>query len=325
MSKDRQRPRLGRGLSSLIGLSEPSPAESPAQHPDTGNAPVQFTKASDLLHPVAVALTQPDPNLLEIDVEAVASNPFQPRRQFNDASLAALAASLKSTGLVQPVVVRRIEGGYELIAGERRLRAARLAGLATLPAIVKQIDAPAQAQMALVENIQREDLNPVDRARAYRSLMDNLSLTQAELAHRLGEDRSSVSHFLRLLDLAPAVRDLLADGKISFGHAKLLVGVHLPEKQIALARRTVDEELSVRALEIIIAEVPETPVADGRPVAAPANAHLRDLEHRFTTHLGMKVQIRPSSSAKGRGKLVIQYKTLDEFDLLKERLGVETE
>src|SRR4029434_6962211 len=141
------------------------------------------------------------------------------RSRMNEASIAELAASLKSTGLVQPIIVRQHNGGYQLIAGERRLRAAKLAGLKTLPAIVREVDNFTQAQMALVENIQREDLNPIDRAQSYRALMDQLGLTQAELAGRLGEERSSVANYLRLLELAEPVRDLVRDGKLSMGHA----------------------------------------------------------------------------------------------------------
>jgi len=260
----------------------------------------------------------------EILVDSIRPNPHQPRRDFNETSLGELAASLKSTGLVQPIIVRQVDGGYELIAGERRLRAAKLAGLTALPAFIKTVDGPTQAQMALVENIQREDLNPIDRAQAYRNLIDTLGLTQGELAIRLGEDRSSIGHYLRLLDLAEPVKQAVLKGQLSLGHAKLLVGVSDVGIQQALAQRTIDEGLSVRALEKLISEAPPpppAPPASGRP-AGGSTAHLKDLEQTFTRHLGMKVQIR-ASSIRGRGKLIIQYKSLDEFDSLKDRLGIE--
>src|SRR5262249_27010271 len=155
--------------------------------------------------------------------DQIQPNPHQPRRQFDQAAIAELAASIKSTGLIQPVIVRHMPGGaYQLIAGERRWRAARIAGLARIPAIVRNVDNFAQAQMALIENIQREDLNPIDRAESYKTLINQLGLTQNELANRLGEDRSSIANFLRLLELAEPVRQLVRDGKLSVGHAKII-------------------------------------------------------------------------------------------------------
>lgn len=321
MSKDRNKPRLGRGLSSLLAMSDidTEGAES--------DKPVRDVNQSDggVNSPTVPSALPPNVSMLgEILVDSIRPNPHQPRRDFNETSLGELAASLKSTGLVQPIIVRQVDGGYELIAGERRLRAAKLAGLTALPAFIKTVDGPTQAQMALVENIQREDLNPIDRAQAYRNLIDTLGLTQGELAIRLGEDRSSIGHYLRLLDLAEPVKQAVLKGQLSLGHAKLLVGVSDVGIQQALAQRTIDEGLSVRALEKLISEAPPpppAPPASGRP-AGGSTAHLKDLEQTFTRHLGMKVQIR-ASSIRGRGKLIIQYKSLDEFDSLKDRLGIE--
>lgn len=324
MSKERTKPRLGRGLSSLMALSDPVAPEP--------SAPITSGEAEAVqgnLHPPEASDKgkRDEAGVLEVPVHQVRSNPYQPRREFNEASLTELAASLKSTGLVQPIVVRKLDDGYELIAGERRLRAARMAGFATLPAIIKHVDAPTQAQMALVENIQREDLNPIDRAQAYRALLESLQLTQAELATRLGEDRSSIGHYLRLLDLGTAARDMVRAGKLSMGHAKLLAGVQDQEKQEQLAQLVLDEGLSVRALEqlLLAQEATTSPTAAGNANAAPGSAaHLRDLEQSFTQQLGMRVQIR-ASSVRGKGKIIIQYQNLDEFDALKDRLGVQTE
>ncbi len=205
----KQKSRLGRGLSSLISVSDlPVEAEVgavSAPPPERESSGREATAA-------AAAAASPrkfQPGAMDISVDAIAPNPHQPRRRMNEASIAELAASLKSTGLVQPIIVRQHNGGYQLIAGERRLRAAKLAGITTLPAIVRDVDSFTQAQMALVENIQREDLNPIDRAQSYRALMDQLGLTQAELAARLGEDRSSIANYLRLLDLTEPVRELV--------------------------------------------------------------------------------------------------------------------
>jgi ParB family chromosome partitioning protein len=260
----------------------------------------------------------------EIAVSQVEPNPHQPRREFDEASLSELAASLKSTGLIQPIVVRPIDGVYQLIAGERRLRAAKLAGLERIPAIIRDVDRFTQAQMALVENIQRQDLDPLDRAQAYRLLVDQLGLTQAELAGRLGEDRSSVANFLRLLDLAEPVKQLLRDRKLSVGHAKLLAGLADKQEQQRLAEMVVSQDLSVRNLERVMQQgvIPhpsDTPAASGKPVSA----HIADLEKAIARQLGMRVQVR--SGSKGRGRLVVHYGSLDQFDDLMNRLGVSVE
>ena len=187
--------------------------------------------------------------MVELAIEKISPNPHQPRRQMSEASLAELAASLKGTGLIQPVVVRRVGERFELIAGERRWRAAQLAGLKTIPIIIKNVDQFAQAQMALVENIQRENLNPIDRAAAYHALITQLGLTQAELAQRLGEDRSSIANYLRLLDLSDAVQQSVIDGNLSLGHAKLLASVPDILEQNRLTQMVISQDLSVRNLE----------------------------------------------------------------------------
>jgi ParB family chromosome partitioning protein len=235
---------------------------------------------------------------------------------------------MKSNGVIQPVVVRQVgdsaTGGppatYQLIAGERRYRAAKLAGLDTIPAIVRHhVDSFTQAQMALVENIQREDLNPLDRAQGYRTLLDQLGLTQAELATRLGEDRSSIANFLRLLELAPPVQALVRDGRLSTGHAKLLAGVGDRAEQERLANLVVTQDLSVRNLERLLAGAAPVPA----PKAAPVSAHVLDLEKNLARQLGMRVQV--CSGKKGQGRVVIHYASLDQFDELLGRLGIQAE
>jgi ParB family chromosome partitioning protein len=263
-----------------------------------------------------LSTTQPQ----QIPLDAIVPNPHQPRKQFAEAALNDLAASLKSTGLIQPIVVRQVGEQYQLIAGERRWRAAKLAGLATVPALIRDVDGYTQAQMALVENIQREDLNPLDRATAYRALMGQLGLTQAEIATRLGEDRSSIANHLRLLELTDSVRDKVASGALTLGHAKLLASIADPIEQERLANLVTTQALSVRNLERVIANgtAPKT----RQP--KPGSAHVADLEKTLARHLGMKVQLR-SVAGKGRGRLVIHYATLEQFDDLLDRLGVKVE
>jgi ParB family chromosome partitioning protein len=291
MSKaQKDRPRLGRGLSSLISMGAPPPvmaevSKAVLELPEVVDAPLAKTDAPR-----------------EIPLADIVPNPHQPRKRFSETSLAELAASIRSTGLIQPIIVRRGEHGYELIAGERRWRAATMAGLHQIPAIVRQVDGFTQAQMALVENVQREDLNAVDRAQAYRTLMDQLGLTQAELATRLGEERSSIANYLRVLELAEPVRTQVAEGLLSRGHAKIVA-----------------QGLSVRNLERALAN--GAAGLKQRSTSA-ASAHLLDVEKNLARQLGMRVQLR-STPGKGRGRVVIHYASLDQFDDLLQRLGVK--
>lgn len=314
MDRSPNRPRLGRGLSSLISSTSLTDA---ADTSDVSDANVGQASAAD---------SQADSQTqrlyaIEVGVDQIQPNPHQPRRSFNETALQELADSMKVSGLIQPVVVRQSADGYELIAGERRLRAARLAGMATIPALVRQeVDAIAQAQMALIENIQREDLNPIDRANAYSTLITKLGLSQNELAGRLGEDRSTVSNFLRLLDLTEAVRQLVRDGRLSVGHAKVLVGVADSIEQERLAKLAVSQELSVRNLERLLNS---QPAPHRQPPAE--SAHLKDLEKNIASQLGMRVQVRVNRGSNSRGRVVIHYGNLEQFDTLLTQLGVRLE
>lgn len=299
----KDRPRLGRGISSLMSPTVPTqPATPPAPTP-----------ASPSIIPGPV----------ELPLDQVRPNPHQPRRQFNEATLSALADSMKAAGVIQPIVVRQIGDNYELIAGERRLRAARLAGLATIPALIRETDAITQAQLALIENIQREDLNPIDRAEGYRVLIDQLGLTQTELATRLGEDRSSISNYLRLLDLHEDVRQLVRSGGLSVGHAKVLMTLADPAEQARLAELAARQDLSVRNLERIVSHGPTPPATRQTPSAS--SAHIQDMEKTLARELGMRVNLRAHPRSKGKGKLVIHYASLDQFDTLLSRLGINVE
>lgn len=336
MSMQKMKPRLGRGLSSLISMSSGEPAVEappvpPRRHPPAGAVHVELPPPPPPPREEQTAVAPPPPveiapppaesavgSVREIPLDQIVPNPHQPRRVMNEASIAELAASLKSTGLIQPIVVRKAGDRFELIAGERRWRAARVAGLTTVPALVRQSTSLEQAQMALVENIQRENLNPIDRALAYRTLLTQLGLTQAELANRTGEDRSSVANFLRLLDLAEPVQAMVVDGRLSMGHAKILAGVQSHAEQERLANLVVGQSLSVRNLE---RQLQETPTL--KPAPAAVSPHLADLEKSITQQLGLRVQVK--SGANKKGKLIVHYASLDQFDELLGRLGVKVE
>jgi len=302
-----QRPRLGRGLSSLISVpSHPHPVVPPQPAP----APAAPPKA-------------PDGRPLDLNIDLIAPNPHQPRHTFNEATLAELASSMKAAGIIQPIIVRKVGETYQLIAGERRLRAAKIAGLTQVPVIVKDVDALTQAQLALIENIQREDLNPIDRATGYQTLLKELGLTQAELALRLGEDRSTIANFLRLLDLAEPVRELIRDSKLSTGHAKILASVADILEQQRLANLVVQQELSVRNLERLLKSPETVPApAAASETATSVEAHMKSLARSIGRQTGWRVQVRASARQKGAGKLVIHYGSLDQFDEICERMGV---
>ena len=312
--------RLGQGLSSLIKVSIPDDADV-----DAGETTADGLGRSPAASPTAAEVQVIYGTPMDIGVDEIRPNPHQPRRTFTESSLRELADSIKSNGVIQPVVVRRVsEGGYELIAGERRLRASKLAGLSTVPCVVKEVDGLTQAQMALVENIQREDLPALERAAAYKVLLTQLGLTQSELAVRLGEDRSTVANYVRLLELAEPVRRWIKDGLLSLGHAKLLAGVLDVLEQERLGKLVVAQGLSVRNLEKMILAGP-LPVEKGEEDKnAGRDAHFAELEKSIARQLGMRVQLRAGRS-KGKGKMTISYGSLEQFDQLMEKLGVAME
>ena len=304
--------RLGRGLSSLLSVSEdvpPPPPVAPEPRPD----PRQ---------PSAAPPRPADGELFHVELSAVKPNPHQPRRTFDEDALRGLADSLHVSGLLQPIVVRRAGDGYELIAGERRWRAAQLAGMSHVPALLRRVDAGEQAQLALIENIHRADLNPMERAAAYRGLIEQFGHTQEELARRLGEDRSTIANHLRLLDLCEPARRHVAAGALSLGHAKLLAGVHDLLHQQTLADQAVAEQFSVRQLERLI-QSSRSALPTPAPAPKPTSAHLADLERRLSRDLQMRVKVRQAGKG-GRGQVVIYYGSLDQFDDLIAKLGLQS-
>lgn len=257
--------------------------------------------------------------LKHLPIEDIRRGQYQPRGKIKTEDLESLVASIRAQGLVQPVVVRAVDTGYELIAGERRWRAAQLAGLTEIPALIKNVDDAATAAMSLIENIQRQDLNPLEEATALNRLLEEFNLTHQEVADAVGRSRAAVSNLVRLLDLEADVQTMLRDGKLEMGHARALLP--LPAKaQLALARLIAEHGFSVRETERRVKQ--QMNAASVAPKAAPVKAdpNLRDLERRVGEFLGAKVDVQ--TSAPGKGRLVLHYSSLDQLEGLLERMGV---
>lgn len=306
-SKETTRRRLGRGLSSLI--SSPVPIDKTAATKQLLEAPAQVSKTADSHNSEALTMIEPD---------QIHPNPHQPRKHFDEESLKSLATSMQSDGLMQPIIVRpRSEGGYELVAGERRLRAAHLIKLVTIPSIVREVDEQTSAALALIENLQREDLNPIERSEAFSQLIDDYGLTHQELADRLGMNRSSVSNFIRLTELSEPEKAALREGLLSMGHAKVLLSITNLAQRSTLAKQVISQGWSVRELEKHIARSKKTP---SQSITREMDPHLHDLQKQLGEHLGTKVSIHQGKK-KGAGRLVVDFYSLDQFDGLLERLG----
>ena len=264
-----------------------------------------------LIRETAPAAARPAERTLEI--EASRPNPFQPRTHFDDAAIAEMAESIREQGIVQPLLVRSRDDGYELIAGERRLRAARLAGLTSVPVVVREMSDREALEIALVENLQREDLTPLEEAAAYSRLVDEFALTQDEVAKRVGKSRPAVANTIRLLDLPEPILDELRAGRLTAGHARALLAVRETNRQIALANEAVRLRLTVRQLEARVAGGPEPRASSPRAVLP----EVADVERQLMRTLGTKVKIRSSGK---RGRIVIEFHSPDEFERILAHL-----
>jgi ParB family transcriptional regulator, chromosome partitioning protein len=253
--------------------------------------------------------------LLEVPVAAIEPNPKQPRRAFDEDTLGALAASIREVGVLQPVVVRAKDGGYELVAGERRLRAARLAGLATIPAVIRNTDDAEGLREGLIENIHREDLGPIELAEAFQELLEDLGATQEQLAERLGMSRPHIANTLRLLNLPLDVQELVGEGKLSAGHARALLGLDDPDAVASLALRIVAEDLSVRETEDAVRAFNTGAQRAPRPSAAkaavPADGRFGEVEELLSEQLQTKVRVE---MGKRRGKIVVEFGSAEDLD-----------
>ena len=252
--------------------------------------------------------------ITEIELDKIIPNEYQPRKIFDDGKLRELASSIKEQGVIQPIIVHRAGSGYQLIAGERRWRASRIAGLRTIPALVKEASKRELLEMALIENIQREDLNPLEAAEAYKRLQDEFKLTQEDLARRVGKERSTVTNFLRILHLPKEVKQDIASGSLSMGHAKALLSLERSRDQVQAAALIAKKGLSVREAEALAARLKRPP----KEKKARLGHDLQAVEEKLKKALGTKVSI--TSKSKG-GRIVIEYYSAEELDRILEKIG----
>ncbi|GAB4545936.1 MAG: ParB/RepB/Spo0J family partition protein [Thermodesulfovibrionia bacterium] len=256
----------------------------------------------------------------ELSIDSISPNEYQPRKMIKDSSLHELIDSIRSSGVIQPIIVRRVsDNSYQLIAGERRWRAARAVGLKTIPAIIKDVAPVESLELALIENIQREDLNPVETAEAFQRLIDEFNLTHDDLSKKVGKDRATVTNYLRILKLAPQVKSWVADGSLSMGHAKALLQIEGHELQVEVARRIIDEGLSVREAESFCKKVSLSGVLTKkeRPHTLK-DPNIVSLEERLMHGLGTKVRL--IHKGKKGGRIEIEYYSLEDLDRLLEIL-----
>lgn len=309
MNKER---RLGRGLEALLGR--------PLGNSELPEMPLGDTQA---------AVAEPRDGQLQIHVYEIENNPFQPRRDFDEAAIAELSESLKEHGMIQPLVVRRHGSGYQLIAGERRLRAAIKAGWAQVPAQVREADDRQMSEVAIVENLQRKDLNPLEKANSFQQYLERYGSTQEELASRLKIDRSTIANLIRLLELPEAIQLAIRSGGLTQGHARALLPLGDEREQLAFCRRIQDESLSVRAVEELVQQAIHSAdheplavigVATHRPKSTPRGGqHSAALEQELRNALGTKVDLKQKAS--GRGQIVIHFGSPEEFERIREHLS----
>lgn len=301
------KPALGRGLSALLGgVSSP-----PRNDPPTGS--------------VSPTSSTPSDQVLKVDIQKIRPCPFQPRKEFSPEALQELTESIRTQGVIQPLIVRRKGEGFEIIAGERRWRAAQVAQLTTLPVIIREADDRHVLELALIENLQREDLNPVEEARGYAELIEKFQLRQEDAASRVGKSRAAVANALRLLKLPAALLEHLSAGRLSTGHAKVILGLPSPELQERAAAQILQRGLNVRQTEELV-EAMQKPAGTspsghgGTESRAPVDANIAALETRLREKLGTKVHLRYQ---KGKGSLDIRFFSDNDLQRVLDLLGVQ--
>lgn len=281
--------RLGRGLSALL-KDEPS-----------------VVSATDKGAEKLVG------NILEVELNKIKTNPYQPRTNFDKNALEDLVKSIAVLGVIQPITVRKIEDGYELISGERRFRASQIVGLETIPAYVRLANDQEMLEMALVENIQRQDLDAIEIALSYQRLLDEINLTHEQLSHRVGKDRTSISNYLRLLKLDPIIQTGIRDGMISMGHGRAIIAIDDIDAQLEIYEKVISDNLSVRDTEKLIKSL-KSPVKS-KPVKSALPNEYKKVQKDFSDKFGSKVEIKRSQN--GKGKIIIDFKSDAEFERLR--------
>jgi ParB family chromosome partitioning protein len=283
MSLTDKKPRLGRGLDALLGG------------------------------------TAADGEPGEVPLDRIERNPYQPRKAFDDEELASLSASIRTHGVLQPLVVRQIGDHYQLVAGERRLRAAKEAGLAAVPVRVVNFNDQQTLEAALVENIQRTDLNPIEKAQGFKDYLDRFHMTHEQLAARLGLARPTITNLVGLLDLPPEIQNFVRLGQVSFGHAKVLKGIPDPERQLALCKQIIATGMSVHTLQAALKEPPKPEPAPKEPKpAAEKTNHIQGIENELRQRLATRVEVRLRD--KDKGQIVLTFESNDDFERLLEVL-----
>jgi ParB family chromosome partitioning protein len=322
--------RLGRGLGAIISAgaaAKPRADSKPAAASPPSKSTVSAAKGKARPSQAVAPSAPPDPALSvlgyrEVPVSLIDPNPYQPRRDFRVEQIAELAESIRAEGLLQPVVVRVADGRFQLIAGERRWRAFQELKLKTIPARVVEAGNASAASMALIENLQREGLNPIEEAHGYASLIRDFDLTQEQVAGRVGKGRATVANALRLLSLSEEIQGYLGTGLLSPGHAKALLGIEQPEEQLLLARRVIEQGLSVRAAEALVVTWQRRRGKrgpGGRAIPADEAAAVADIEKRFSSFLQARVELK---HAPKKGRIVIEYRGNDDLHRILEKLGI---
>jgi ParB family chromosome partitioning protein len=293
-----KRKALGRGLESLL------PARAPAAETVVSSDPAKSTQ--------------------EIALELIDPNPYQTRRRINEETLSELADSIRASGVVQPVVVRPGPNGrFQLVAGERRFLASKKAGKTTIPAVLRQISNEQAMEITIIENLQREDLNPIEQARAFERLSREFGLTQEQIASRTGKDRASIANFIRLLKLPEALQEALENGLLSFGHGKVLLGlVGFPQQLEDAAREAIQKQLSVRQTEDLAGRLlnPEQPGQKPEKPDRALDPNVREAQRALERALGVKVEIHDRN---GKGKIILRYGSLEDFDRIVDALSAK--
>ena len=299
MAKATKKQALGRGLSALL------------KDPEHDIQSAEDKNADKLVG-----------HIVELELTSIEVNPFQPRTSFNEESLRELASSIKELGVIQPITVRKVDfNKYQLVSGERRFRASKLIGLATIPSYIRIANDQESLEMALVENIQRQDLDPIEIAISYQRLIDEINITQEQLSDRVGKNRSTIANYLRLLKLDPIIQTGMRDGFVSMGHGRALINVEDPQTQLDIYEKILEKSLSVRDTEKLVRELNGVPTKKPVPKPKPLPQEFKKRVKEFSEYLGSKVDIKVE--AKGKGKLIIPFTSEEDFNRIKKLIQGE--